>query len=204
LYIQKYYLEIENFISYTKNKNNWRDETEWNWNSESLRNYLIDKYKYKWLENAETKEYYDPIILRFYNENKPSEYIDIRFEKDKNFGYLKTGTKRKRRKKITIPNIETFMFHLSKEEKIGRSFSNYYTMRDSEFLFSLLSSSTSYTFNISLLFSKDEKFIRALEIAKEEFDNFYLSIKNPYRYSLEAQVIKEIQELAYKRNKDDK
>ena len=78
LHIQKYYLEIENFISYTKNKNNWGDETEWNWNSESLRKYLIDKYKYKWLENAETKENYDPIILRFYNENKPSEYIDIR------------------------------------------------------------------------------------------------------------------------------
>ena len=77
-------------------------------------------------------------------------------------------------------------------------------MRDSEFLFSLLSASTSYTFDISFLFSNDENFIRALETAKEEFDNFYLSIKNPYQYSLEAQIIKELQELAYKRNKDDK
>ena len=112
----------------------------------------------------------------------------------------------KKRQKIIISNIETFLikFQLSKEEKIGRSFSNYYTMEDSTFLFTLLSASTSYTFDISVLFSKDENFIRALEAAKEEFDNFYLSIKNPYQYSLEAQIIKELQELAYKRNKDDK
>jgi DNA-binding PadR family transcriptional regulator len=68
LYIQKHCSNIENFISYTINNNNWGDETEWNWDSESLREYLIDKYKYKWLENAETKEYYDPTILRFFNK----------------------------------------------------------------------------------------------------------------------------------------
>ena len=56
LYIQKHCSKIENFISFAKNKNNWGDENEWNWNTESLRKYLIDKYKYKWLENAETKE----------------------------------------------------------------------------------------------------------------------------------------------------
>ena len=77
-------------------------------------------------------------------------------------------------------------------------------MRDSKFVFSLLSASTSYTYNISLLFSKDEKFIRALEDAKEDFDNFYLSIKNPYQYSLEALILKDLEEIAYKRNKDDK
>ena len=77
-------------------------------------------------------------------------------------------------------------------------------MKDSTFLFTLLSASTSYTFDISVLFSKDENFIRALEAAKEEFDNFYLSIKNPYQYSLEAFISKDLWELAYKRNKDDK
>ena len=163
LYIQKHCSKIENFISYTINKNNWGDETEWNWNSDSLRKYLIDKYKYKWLENANTKENYDQTILKFFNKNKRREYIDIRLEEDKTSGYLINGTKKKRQK-IIIPKIETFLikFHLSKEEKIGRSFSNYYTMRDSKFLFSLLSASTSYTFDISVLFSKDKKFIRAL------------------------------------------
>jgi len=77
-------------------------------------------------------------------------------------------------------------------------------MRDSEFLFSLLSAPTSYTFDISILFSKDKKFIRALDAAKEDFDNFYLSIKNPYQYSLKALITKDLWELAYKREKDDK
>jgi len=204
LYIQKYFSNIENFISYAINKNNWEDEIEWNWNTEKLRKYLIDKYKYIWLENAETKESYDSIILRFFNKNKHNEYIDIRLREDKTSEYLINGTKKKRQK-IIIPNIETFLikFHLSKEEKIGRSFSNYYTMRDSKFLFSLFSASTSYTFDISVLFSKDKKFIRALEAAKEEFDKLYLSIKNPHQYSLESLIAKDLWELAYKRNKDD-
>jgi hypothetical protein len=73
----------------------------------------------------------------------------------------------------------------------------------SKFLFSLLSSSTSYTFDISLLFSKDEKFIRSLEAAKEEFDKLYLAIKNPYTYSLEALIRKDLWEIACQRSKDD-
>ena len=197
---------IENFISYTKNKNNYGDEIEWNWDTEALRKYLIDKYKYNWLENAETKENYDQTILKFFNKNKCSQYIDIRLrlKGDKISGYLKE--KRTKKQEIIIPNIETFLikFNLSKEEKIGRSFSNYYTMGSSKFIFSLLSVSTSFTYNILVLFSKDENFLQSLETAKEDFDKFYLSIKNPYRYSLEAQIIKELQELAYKRNKDDK
>ena len=103
-----------------------------------------------------------------------------------------------------MKNFLVKLHHFSKEETIGRSFSNYYNIRDSKFIFYLLSASTSYTFDTSLLFSKDENFIRALEVAKEDFDKFYLSVKNPYQYSLEAQIIKELQELAYKRNKDDK
>ena len=206
LYIQKHCSNIENFISLLKNKNNW-NEISWNWNIEKLRKYLIDKYKYEWLENADDKEDNEHTNLIFFNKNKYSQSINIRlrFKGDKPYGYLISGTKKKK-KEIPIPNIETFLikFHLSKEESIGRSFSNYYTMRDSEFLFSLLSASASYTFDISLLFSKDENFIRALEAAKTDFINFYLSVKNPYEYSLEAQIIKELQELAYKRYKDDK
>jgi hypothetical protein len=205
LYIQKHCSKIENFISYTVNKSDWGDETEWNWNTETLRKYLIDKYKYKWLENAETEENYDQTTSRFYNENKPSEYIEIRLRGDKKSGYLINGTKKKKQE-ITRPNIETFLikFHHSKAEKIGRSFSNYYTMSEAEFLFSILSASTSYTFDISLLFSKDENFVRSLEAAKKEFDEFYLAIKNPYEYSLESLISKDIWEIACRRAKDDK
>jgi hypothetical protein len=199
LYIQKHCSKIENFIFYTKNKNDWNG-TSWNWNTEKLRKYLIDKYKYKWLENAKTKENYNQTILIFFNKKKPNEHIDIRFERDKNFGYLRNGAKKKRQK-IIIPKIETFLFkfHLSKEEMIGRSFSNCYTMRSSKFVFSLLSAFTSYTLNTSLLFSKDENFIKSLETAKEDFDKFYLSIKNPYQYSLEALIAKDLWELADKK-----
>ena len=191
---------------YAINKNNWGDEIEWNWNTEALRKYLIDKYKYNWLENAETKENYDQTILKFFNKNKCSQYIDIRLrlKGDKISGYLKG--KRTKKQEIIIPNIETFLikFNLSKEEKIGRSFSNYYTMGSSKFIFSLLSASTSCTFDISLLFSKDENFIRSLEAAKEDFDNFYLSIKNPYQYSFDALIVKDLWELSYQRDKDNK
>jgi hypothetical protein len=207
LYIQQYCSNIENFVSFVKNKNNW-DEISWNWNTEKLRKYLIDKYKYKykWLENSEDKEDNEQTNLIFFNKNKYSQSINIRlrFKGEKPYGYLISGTKRKK-KEIPIPNIETFLikFHLSKEESIGRSFSNYYTLRGSKFLFSLLSASTEYTFDISFLFSKDENFIRTLEAAKEDFVNFYLSIKNPYQYSLEALIRKDLWELAYKRNIND-
>ena len=76
-------------------------------------------------------------------------------------------------------------------------------MRTSKFVFSLLSTSNSYTLDISLLFSKDENFIRALEAAKEDFDKFYLSVKNPYQYSLEALISNDLWELSYHKNKDD-
>ena len=77
-------------------------------------------------------------------------------------------------------------------------------MRGSKFVFSLLSAFTSFTLNISVLFSKDENFIKSLETAKEDFDKLYLSIKNPYQYSLEALITKDLWELAYQRDKDDK
>jgi hypothetical protein len=70
-------------------------------------------------------------------------------------------------------------------------------------VFLLLSSFTGYTSQTSGLFSKDENFIRALEAAKKEFDNFYLAIKNPSQYSLEALIEKDLRELAYKRYKKE-
>ena len=61
---------------------------------------MIDKYiyKYKWLENAETKENYDQSILKFFNKNKCSQYIDIRLilKGDKISGYLKKKNKETR------------------------------------------------------------------------------------------------------------
>lgn len=207
LYIQQYCLKIENFINYAKNKVEWQRDS-WNWNIEKLRKFLIEKYKYEWLENAEDKEDNEQTNLIFFNKNKCNQSINIRlrFKGDKFYGYLISGTKNKK-KEIPIPNIETFLikFHLSKEESIGRSFSLYYTISPAEFGFLLLSGGfTSYTYDISLLFSKDENFSQALEAAKEEFDKLYLSIKNPYQYSLESLIAKDLWELAYKRNKDDK
>ena len=208
LYIQQYCLKIEKFVHYSKNKVKW-DEYGWNWDEDKLREYLIDNYlcKYKWLENSGTEEYFDPPSLKFFNKNKSRRqyiYIKLRLKGDKIYGYLiGKGTKIK---EIIIPKIETFLinFHqLSKKEAIGRSFSNYYSPESSKFVFLLLSSFTGYTSQTSGLFSKDENFIRALEAAKEEFDNFYLAIKNPSQYSLEALIEKDLRELAYKRYKKE-
>jgi len=108
LYIQKHCSNIENFISFVKNKNNWH-ELSWNWNTEALRKYLIDKYKYNWLENAEDKEDNEQTNLIFFNKNKYSQSINIRlrFKGDKPYGYLISGTKKKK-KEIPIPKIEHF------------------------------------------------------------------------------------------------
>jgi hypothetical protein len=204
LYIQQYCLKIENFIHYAKNKVEWQVDS-WNWNEELTRDYLINKYKYNWLENAEIKKIFESTILKFFNKDKPKrEYIDIRLEKDKTSAYIINGIQKK--KKDKIPNIEHFLikFHLSKEESIGRSFSLYYTISPAEFGFLLLSGSTSYTYDISLIFSKDEKFIRALEAAKEEFDKLYLAIKNPDKYSFESLFMEGLWELAHKKSKDAK
>ena len=91
---------------------------------------MIDKYKYKWLKNAETKENYNQTSLIFFNKNKRNEHKDISFEKDKNFGYLITGTKKKRQK-IIIPKIETFLikFHFSKEDDWKKLFKLLYDER---------------------------------------------------------------------------
>lgn len=64
LYIQNRYSQIENFISNIENKQDW-DENILIWNQEKLRKYLIDKYKYKWLQNAEI-ESYDRKILKLF------------------------------------------------------------------------------------------------------------------------------------------
>jgi DNA-binding PadR family transcriptional regulator len=210
LYIQKHCAKIEKFVHYSKNKVKW-DEYGWNWDEDKLRAYLIDNYlsKYKWLENSGTKEYFDPPSLKFFNKNKSIRqyiYIKLRLKGDKIYGYLIGKRKGTKIKEIIIPKIETFLinFHqLSKKEAIGRSFSNYYSSESSKFVFLLLSAFTGYTSQTSELFSKDENFIRALEAAKEEFNNFYLAIKNPSHYSLEALIEKDLRELAYKRYKNE-
>jgi len=211
LHIQQLYFKIENFVSYTINKKDWSIEYHVIWDEEKLRKYLIDKYKYKWLENADSEVNEDRMsIIYFNNNNKLIDFIEIRLRGNKTSGYLINGTKKKKKEEI-IPNMKNFLiklYHFSKEELIGRSFSNYYTIRDSEFIFSLLSASTSYTFDTSLLFSKDENFIQALETAKKDFVNFYLSIKNPYQYlyqySVGAEIMKDLWELSSQRDKDDK
>lgn len=68
-------------------------------------------------------------------------------------------------------------------------------MTHSEFVFCLLAAFRSFNLDVLLLFSKDEKFIRSLEIAKEEFNKIYLSIKNPSKHSIESRLAKNFLEI---------
>jgi hypothetical protein len=63
-------------------------------------------------------------------------------------------------------------------------------MTSSEFIFSILSIFHSFNIDSLLLFSKDEKFLRSLEIAKGDFNKIYQSIKNPYKYATEILISK--------------
>lgn len=203
LYIQEYYSKIEKFISNTENKKDW-NENPWAWNIEKIRNYLIEKYKYKWLENAETKENHDQTILQFVNEDDHREYIEIRYEEKSNLGTLIIGTKKRKQERII--NIESFLikFHFSKEESIGRAFSTLDTQWSSKFIFPILSSLDGLNKHKLLFLSKDKKFNRSLETAKKDFDRIYLSIKNPHKYSMESLLAKNFLEIFLSRNNDDK
>ena len=194
LYIQNRYSQIENFISNTENKEDW-DEEILIWDHEKWRKYLFDKYKYQWLHNAEFEEYYDRMSLKFFDNNKAKNYIDIRVRGDKTSGYVIIGPKNNKKEEI-YANIKNFStkFHFTKEESIGRAFSNLDTLMPSEFVFPLLSSFRSFNYETLVPFLKDEKFTQSLEIAKKNFNDIYLSIKNPLKYSKEARLAKEFME----------
>lgn len=197
LYMKEQYLKIENFICHTENKQDWNEEV-WIWDHEKLRKYLFDKYKYKWLQNAEVEESFDRMTLKFFNNNKSRKnYIEIRFRGDKTSGYLIIRPKNK--KEEIYANIKQFLikFHFTKEESIGRAFSTLDTTMSSKFVFSLLSAFPSFNYETLVLFSKDEKFTKSLEIAKKNFYDIYLSIKNPRKYSKEARLAKAFMDSFY-------
>ena len=200
LYIQEQYLKIENFISSTENKEDW-NLIRWIWNEEKLQRYLINKYKYEWLETADTEISHEGTIVKFVNKNKTNEQLEIRLRANKNSGYLIIGPEKKKKKKEITANIKKLLlkFSFSKEEEIGNIFSTYYYPRCPEFVFSIVSSFNDFNFDTLLLFSKDENFIRSLETAKEEFEKNYLSIKNPYQYSAEARLAKNFWEISLAR-----
>ncbi len=118
---------------------------------------------------------------------KIEKYIDIRFREDRTSAYLIVGPKNNKKEEI-YANIKQFLikFHFTKEENIGRAFSTLDTTMSYKFVFSLLSAFSSFNYETLVLFSKDEKFTKSLETAKKEFDNIYLSLKNPRKYSKEA------------------
>ena len=118
VYIHGHYSKIENFIFYTENKQDW-DEEILIWDHEKLRKYLFDKYKYKWLHNAEIEENYDRMSLKFFDNNKVKNYIDIRVRGDKTSGYVIIQPKNNKKEEI-YKNIKNFStkFHFTKEERV--------------------------------------------------------------------------------------
>jgi hypothetical protein len=187
-YLQKQYLGIENFILYAENKEDW-EEKRLILNEFKLHNYLIKQYKYKyqWLETADTKQNNDGTIIKFVNIDQPSEYLEVRLRKDWILIYLINGTK-KRTKPKKIPNIFQEEKSFSREESIGRSFSNWYSSGYFEFISSILPAFKIFDDKTAMLFLKDKKFIQSLDKTKKEFENIYKSIKNPSKYSREAQM----------------
>lgn len=193
-YIQKQYLKIENFFLHTENKTDW-NEKRLILNEGKLQNYLFEKYKhkYKWLETADTEQNFDGTIIKFFNACNTSTYLEVRLRENKILIYLKDGTKIKK-KPIIIPNIKKFQSELSfsKEECIDRAFSSYYGSHSFEFISSILPAFRIFNFDTARLFLKDKNFIQSLDKSKKEFDKIYMSIKNPYDYSLDAIIQKDL------------
>ena len=78
------------------------------------------------------------------------------------------------------------MLSESREEKIGRIFSNVIEITPSEFIFSIIPHLSILNFSRSNILKQDDLFTKSLEKAKESFDKKYRSITNPDLYSLEA------------------
>lgn|GEM_PF-3258276 len=192
-YIQKKYLEIENFILYAENKKDW-EEKRLILNESKLHKYLIKLYKdkYQWLETADTEQNdNDDTIIKFVNSDQPAEYLEVRLRKDRILIYLINGTK-KRKIPYNIPNIFQDEKFFSREESIGGWFSNRYGPGYLEFISSILPALTTFDLKTGRLFLKDKKFIHSLNKTKEEFENIYKSIKNPSKYSLESQTARSV------------
>ena len=195
-YIQKHYLKIEKFFLLTENKTDW-NEKRLILNEGKLQNYLIQKYKrkYKWLETSETERNSDDTIIKFFKGSDSKTYLEIRFEKNKILIYFKDETKNKKNQIISIiPNIKQFQSEISfsKEEGIDRAFSTCYRSNSFEFISSILPAFHIFNFDTAMLFFKDENFIQSLDKTKEEFGKSYISIKNPYEYSLDAILQKDL------------
>jgi hypothetical protein len=156
----------------------------------TLRNYLIKQYKdkYQWLETAESKQNEEGTIIKFFNIDQPSEYLEVRLRENQILIYLKYGTKKIRKLKKITPNIFQFQYEksFSEEESIGRSFSTRYSPGYFEFINSILPALNMFDYKTAMLFLKDKKFIKSLDKTKEKFDDIYKSIKNPSKYSLES------------------
>ena len=83
---------------------------------------------------------------------------------------------------------------MSKEESIGRSFSNWYSSGYFEFISSILPALQVFDKKTAMLLLKDKNFIQTLD-KKDEFNDIYKSIKNPSKYSLEscaASIVSEV------------
>jgi hypothetical protein len=198
LYIQKYYFRIEDFISLNKNKTDW-SETRLIVLELQLQDYLIKKYKnehkYKWLENAEISRNNEDTEIKFFNLDKPQEYLKVQFRESKTRGYLIDRSKKTKKETTTeIPNIKKFIWKrsFSNEEGIGRAFSTYYSCNSFEFISSILSAFPKLNFDTAMLFFNDKKFIQSLDKAKKQIDKTYMSIKNPYEYSLDSSLQKDL------------
>jgi hypothetical protein len=197
-YIQKYYFRIEDFISLHKNKTDW-SETRLILIESQLQNYLIEiykhKHKYKWLENAEISRNDEDTDIKFFNIDKPQEYLEVRLRENKTRGYLIDKTKKTKKEKIReIPNIKNFIwkYSFSNEEGIGGAFSTCYSSNSFEFLSSILPALHILPFESGMLFFNDKKFIQSFDKAKKEIDKTFMSIKNPYEYSLDSSLQKDL------------
>jgi len=194
-YIQKHYLKIENFIARTGSRS-YENEFRYKWNRQKLEEYLKREYKCEWIDDAEIEENYEGTNLKFINISMPSSTIEIKLEN--NTGYIVIKEKKRKENNKKIKNLQNFynILSVSREEKIGRIFSNLIEISASEFIFSIMSPFRIFDLAKSNILNQDNLFTKSLERTRKTFDKAYNSVMNPKLYSFETLFIKGIFDIA--------
>src|SRR5215203_1873161 len=147
------------------------------WNYKKLHKFIDKKYGYNWILD---NDFYNYDIVKFVNESNEDHYISFRLREGKHSIYIYNSKYKKGKILYQHDFIKQRAPIFSKEQKKVNLFMSLCDPSISKFVLSILSESIFYSLDpyTEKILTKDDKFIKALESAKSNFDKRYNHIMN--------------------------